>query len=473
MAENKIFAGPRVRRIRNGLGLTQTAMSAALEISPSYLNLIERNQRPLTVQLLLKLAAVYKLDLDELRGGAGGDVTRGLKEVFADPLLSGEVPGDQELVEVAEAAPNAAAGIVKLYRAYREQAARLTDLAELLAREGHDTSLSAKRLPMDEVRDVLERRPYFFTAIEEAAEAFHDRLAPGEGILPAIRAWLKVEHGIVARTLPVHAMPNQRRRFDRHSMRLFISERLSVPDQMREIVQEACLLALGREILAELDALSLSGNEARRLARFELARYAAHAVMMPYGAFLAQAVRAGYDIDLLRVRFGVSFEQAAVRLSMLARPGAAGIPFFMMEMDHAGNRLRRAGAQGFPHSRFGGACPRLNIHSAFSQSSQILVDRAEMPDGTGYMLLSRTLDGPYVSFQERVRRTAILIGCDIARAEETVYGQAIRAGAPVLPIGPACRLCERPGCLSRAEPPITRPLGLDEMVTGLSAFDFQ
>ncbi|MCR4269341.1 short-chain fatty acyl-CoA regulator family protein, partial [Nitratireductor sp. ZSWI3] len=41
------------------------------------------------------------------------------------------------------------------------------------------------------------------------------------------------------------------------------------------------------------------------------------------------------------------------------------------------------------------------------------------------------------------------------------------------PVGPACRLCERAGCLARAEPPVTRPLGLDEMVTGLSAFDFQ
>jgi len=119
MAENKIFAGPRLRRIRNGLNLTQTAMAEALEISPSYLNLIERNQRPLTVQLLLKLAAVYKVDLDELRGGTGSDISGGLREVFADPLLSGEVPGDQELIEVAEAAPNAAAAVLKLYRAYR------------------------------------------------------------------------------------------------------------------------------------------------------------------------------------------------------------------------------------------------------------------------------------------------------------------------------------------------------------------
>ncbi len=49
MTDRKIFAGPRIRRLRNARGLTQTAMAEGLGISPSYLNLIERNQRPLTV----------------------------------------------------------------------------------------------------------------------------------------------------------------------------------------------------------------------------------------------------------------------------------------------------------------------------------------------------------------------------------------------------------------------------------------
>ena len=325
MAENKIFAGPRVRRIRNGLGLTQTAMAEALEISPSYLNLIERNQRPLTVQLLLKLATVYKVDLDELQGEAGGTAGQ-LREVFGDPLLSGEVPGDQELIEVAEAAPNAAAGVVKLYRAYREQAARLSDLAELLAREGHETSISGTRLPIDEVREKLERRANFYARIEDAAEAFHATLglSPGEDLAPALKAWLRTKHGIVVRTLPIHTMPNLRRRYDRHSMRLFLSERLSPFDQLREVAMEAALLAFGEEIAAELEGLAFSTGEAKRLGRFELARYAAHAVIMPYGAFLSAAQRARYDIDMLRSRFNVSYEQAANRLTMLQRPGGCG-----------------------------------------------------------------------------------------------------------------------------------------------------
>ncbi len=122
------------------------------------------------------------------------------------------------------------------------------------------------------------------------------------------------------------------------------------------------------------------------------------------------------------------------------------------------------------------------MHSAFSQPGQILVEAVEMPDGAEFLTVARTLDAPRSGFGERPRRTAILLGCDIAHKQEVIYSASLPAAASsvskpapgtVTPIGPACRLCERSGCLSRAEPPVTRPLGLDEMVTGLSAFDFQ
>ncbi len=413
--ERKVFAGGRVRRVRLGLGLTQTAMAGALEISPSYLNLIERNQRPLTVQLLLKLASTYKVDLDALQGEGGGLVAQ-LREVFADPLLAGEIPGDQEIVEVAEAAPNAALATVKLYRAYREQAARLSDLATLLASEGREMAATGSRLPMDEVRQSLERRPNFFARIEDAAEALAKKFASGDDTPSALRAWLKTERGITVRTLPTHVMPDLRRRYDRHSMRLFLSERLSPLDRNRELAMEVALLSMTEEIDAELDGLALQTAEARRIARFELARYAAHALLMPYGGFLTAAVRARYDIDVLRSRFDVSFEQAAGRLTSLCRPEAAGIPFFLMEMDHAGNVVRRAGAQGFPQSRFGGHCPKLGIHSAFAEPGRILVDRVELPEDAVFLTVSRTLEGPQADFGERIRRTAILIGCDMRYA---------------------------------------------------------
>ena len=220
MADQKIFAGPRIRRLRVERSLTQTAMAEGLGISPSYLNLIERNQRQLTVQIILKLASAYRIDPHELQGETHGSVAA-LKEAFSDPLLAGELPGDQELVALAEAAPNASAAIIKLFRAYREQAERLSDLSQLLASDGRSTALSSARLPVDEVRDALERRPNHFAGIEEEAESFVALVEPGDDLFSALKSWLRREHGIVVKVLPVATMPNWRRRYDRHSQRLF------------------------------------------------------------------------------------------------------------------------------------------------------------------------------------------------------------------------------------------------------------
>jgi len=87
LADRKLFIGPRLRRIRRELGQSQTQMAERLGISPSYVNLIERNQRPVTAQILLRMAEVYDVDL---RGLAAGDDDRSfaeLNEVFSDPLF--------------------------------------------------------------------------------------------------------------------------------------------------------------------------------------------------------------------------------------------------------------------------------------------------------------------------------------------------------------------------------------------------
>ena len=51
----KTFMGVRLRSLRAERGMTQVALAQALGLSPSYLNQIEQDQRPLTVAVLLKL----------------------------------------------------------------------------------------------------------------------------------------------------------------------------------------------------------------------------------------------------------------------------------------------------------------------------------------------------------------------------------------------------------------------------------
>ncbi len=475
MAENKIFAGPKIRRTRMAKGETQTAMARSLGISPSYLNLIERNQRPLTVQLLIKLASIYGFDLEELQRKGEANTIGQLREIFADPLLSSDLPDNSELIEISDAAPNVSAAMIKLYRAYRESLDRLSGLSRMMAKEGGEAISGTARLPIDEMRETFERISPYFPAIERAAAKLIKILKPSGNLMASLQQWLHTNHNIAVQILPVETMPLWRRRFDRHSNRLYISERLSPADQVLEVAMEVAFLAEGQLIGEEVEFLKLSTDEARRLARFEFARLLALAIMMPYDNFLSSARRVNYDINILRSRFSVTFAQASWRLIMLAKHGQSAVPFFVMEIDAAGNRIRRGGTSGFPLTRFGGDCPKLIVHQAFNSPGQIFAEQVLSPDDARFIVLGRTIEGLRSGYEDRPQRTALLIGFDIAHSSEVVYGVGLIGpdAKKATDIGPACRLCERQGCIARADPPITRPLGLDEMVTGLSVFDFQ
>lgn len=67
------------------------------------------------------------------------------------------------------------------------------------------------------------------------------------------------------------------------------------------------------------------------------------------------------------------------------------------------------GAEGFP-IRFGGQCPKLPVYAAFAQAGQVLVEPAILPDGSAFLTIARTLEGPQGAFNERPRRTAVLLG---------------------------------------------------------------
>ena len=501
MAESKLFIGPRVRRIRVRLEWTQTAMAEALGISPSYLNLIERNQRPLTAQLVLKLVSTFKIDVEELQPSTEAGSVVALKEVFSDPLLSSELPDDTELMEISDGAPNAAIAIGKLYRAYREQQGRLSDLSRLMGQEGHVPESRGRDMPVDSVRNALESSPWCFPALERAAERVNEALGKHQGRMAAIYHLLRTDHGISVQVLPVETMPVWKKRYDRHSHRLFLSERLPRWEKAELLAQELILLREVKVVDEEVQLLNIEGDEAIRFARMELSRYAALAVLMPYGKFQQTAERVFHDLMILATRFEVGFGQVAQRLVSLQDKSAgnrAGLPFFMMEVDQGGNLLRRIGAKGFPLARFGGNCPKLALHAAFSTPGEILTERVINPEGDVYLTICRTVEGPHTGAGERPKRTAVLLGLadNYAKAiigakekagikrgtviveHEDTHARAIAharlipdlENQPPVAIGSACRLCERHDCIARSAPPLTRPLGLDDLVQGFGAY---
>jgi predicted transcriptional regulator len=96
-----------------------------------------------------------------------------------------------------------------------------------------------------------------------------------------------------------------------------------------------------------------SASDARAMLRATLASYAAAALMMPYAALFRGGRTQRYDIDALRRRFEVSFEQVCHRLTTLHRPGASGVSFFMIRTDQAGNVTKRFGGGVLAFARSG------------------------------------------------------------------------------------------------------------------------
>ena len=123
----KLFVGPRFRRIRQQLGLSQTQIAEGLGISPSYINLIERNQRPVTAQILLRLAETYDLDLRDLAPADEDRFFAELNEIFSDPLFRQIDLPKQELRDLAELCPGVTHSLQRLYAAYTEARRILTD----------------------------------------------------------------------------------------------------------------------------------------------------------------------------------------------------------------------------------------------------------------------------------------------------------------------------------------------------------
>ena len=113
--EQKLFAGHAVRRIRRANGLTQANMAEALAISASYLNLLERNQRPLTAALLLRLAEQYDFDPRTLTGATPGGGVEAIRRRLSDPMFADLSIDRAQVEEWIAASPDAAEAFSRVF----------------------------------------------------------------------------------------------------------------------------------------------------------------------------------------------------------------------------------------------------------------------------------------------------------------------------------------------------------------------
>src|ERR1700733_5444544 len=112
--------GAKLRALRRRENLTQVELAERLEISASYLNLIENNRRPLTAPLLIRLAQSFQLDLQSFAATDDSRLVADLLEAFGDPLFDSHGLTNVDLRELAVTSPNVARAVITLYRSYAD-----------------------------------------------------------------------------------------------------------------------------------------------------------------------------------------------------------------------------------------------------------------------------------------------------------------------------------------------------------------
>ncbi|MGI4952362.1 MAG: helix-turn-helix domain-containing protein [Janthinobacterium lividum] len=464
---SKVYAGDRLRRLRERAGMGQGALARTLTVSPSYLSQMEADLRPIPPGLRARIAAVFGVrdtyfadDDDEL-------LAANLREASGDPLFTGAAIGADEARAAVRAAPGVANRFLALYRAYLEREEQI----HATRRDGpasHD--VITPHFAYDEVRDWIQAHHNYFDALDRSAERLYEQHRFGAATLREdLTRYLLDRHGVTVVDTPMLLNQGTVWRLQRTARTLLLAEEASTASRMFWMAHVIGLLEQRTAILRAVRTAGLVAPEARALARVGLANYFAGALIMPYGPFLQEAQSLRYDIQRLQVRFGTSFEQVCHRLSTMQRSGAAGIPFFLVKTDIAGNVLKRSSATRFKFARFGGPCPLWNVYRAFAQPGRLLVQVAQTPDGVVYLNVARTVGRDGGAYLSRPRNVAIVIGCEIGYAAQTVYATGLNLHDPAIadPIGPGCRGCERTDCRHRAMPPADHALDVGTMERGV------
>jgi predicted transcriptional regulator/DNA-binding XRE family transcriptional regulator len=478
----KLFVGPRVRRLREQHGLSQTALAERLALSLSYISQIESNQRPVTAAVLLRLAEAFGGDMTQFADDTDKRLLGELDCALQDRTLRSTAVPAPQLARMVEQAPELVEAFLLLYQRHQRMQ---EDYAQTIDRfygelggEGQPRSMSP--LPHEEVRDQFNRRNNYIDRLDRLAEqlARDTRLAPGARAAP-LRELMQAQCGIeviVSDDARGRAGDDVAlRRYEPSRRRLWIPAHLSDAQQAFQIATQYALVAQREPLDDEVREGGYSDPAAQGLARQGLAHYFAGATVLPYEQMLATAREVRYDIERLERHFHVGFETVCHRLSTLQRPGLRGVPFYFVRIDQAGNISKRQSATVFHFARHGGACPLWQVHEAFSQPGRILTQVAEMPDGARFFGIARTIERGGGGYEARRKLFAIGLGCELSHARELVYADGLDVAAPrgVVPIGPGCRVCPRTDCVQRAFPPAGKKLIADSDAESLVSYRFE
>jgi len=471
MSQIDLKIGPKIKAFRRQLGLQANKLSEDLGISPSYLNLIEGGKRKIDGDLLLKVCEKLKIQLSDLTKKSDLNLANNISELLDDQLFEDLDILGPEVQDLVNTNPKIARALIKLGDNFKQKDHDIINKVENLSGKIIDKRKAA--FPGEVISDFLQENKNYFPKLEEFANIVFEKVQKNNRTrYIALCEYLRSEYSIIVKdVIPEENKPFSKN-YNKNKKELLLSDYNSLETKKlyaaSQIAQEGAMY----EIEEYLSKFSFPSEESKKLTKVALLNYCGAAILMPYKPFHMECKKLKYDLELLQNTFATSFEQVAHRVTCLQDPNLPGIPFHMLRVDLAGNISKRFSLSGIEIPRYGGACPRWNVYSAFTRPGVIQAAVSKMTNGEKYVCIARTVEKGIGRYGQSKSILSIGLGCEAKYAKEFIYTENVDISdkKTEIPIGVSCRTCDRLDCSQRAFPPLHKKFDVDINNRGVSVY---
>ena len=471
MSQLDLKIGPKIKAFRRQLGLQANKLAGELEISPSYLNLIESGKRKIDGDLLLKVCEKLNIQLSDLTTKSDINLENTISEILDDKLFEDLDILGPEVKDLVGTNPKIGRALVRLGDILKKKDHELINKIEKLSGKIVDNRKNS--FPGEVISDFLQENKNYFPKLEEFANKVFEKIQVNNRTrYIALCEYLKKEYSITVKDIiPEDGKPFSKI-FNKKKRELLLSDYSSLETKKLHAASQIAQEGASKEISQYLSNFNFPSEESKRLTQVALLNYCGAAILMPYKLFHSECKKLKYDLELLQNTFATSFEQVAHRVTCLQDPKLPGIPFHMLRTDIAGNISKRFSLSGIEIPRYGGACPRWNVYSAFTRPGVIQAAVSKMTNGEKYVCIARTVEKGVGRYGLSKSILSIGLGCDAKYAKQFVYTENLDISdkKTEIPIGVSCRTCDRLDCSQRAFPPLHKKFDVDINSRGVSVY---
>ncbi|SVA63976.1 uncharacterized protein METZ01_LOCUS116830 [marine metagenome] len=463
--------GPKIKAFRRQLGMQANKLAEELDISPSYLNLIEKGKRKIDGDLLIKVCEKLRIELSDLTSKTDLNLENNISELLGDELFEDLDILGPEVKDLVNSNPKIAKALIKLGDNFKQKDHEIVNKLENISGKIIDSRKAA--FPGEVISDFLQENKNFFPNLENFANTIFEKVKQNNRTrYIALCDFLISEYGIVVKdVIPEEGKPFSKI-YKAKQKELFLSDYLSIETKKLHAAAQISQEGASKEIDEYLSTFNFPSEEAKKLTRVALLNYCGAAILMPYKLFHKECKELKYDLELLQNTFATSFEQVAHRVTCLQDSSLPGIPFHFLRVDVAGNISKRFSLSGIEIPRYGGACPRWNVYSAFSRPGVIQAAVSKMTNGEKYVCIAKTVEKGIGRYGQKKSILSIGLGCEAKYAKDFVYTENLDLNdkKSELPIGVSCRTCDRLDCSQRAFPPLHKKFDIDINSRGVSVY---